>query len=258
MASCSEIYNALRTSIPQSFACKQTDAGLRLRTVFEHPDGDMVDLYVIEESGKTWLTDHGEALRHLDSMGFDPSNSPRKRSILAQMLSNLNVRESQGRLYVGVDPSNPVDVATKLFRLAQAVTRAGSLVLLSRETNPRFFHDDMREFFIEQHVPVIENPTRIGGSGQNYSFDFEVPRERTPLLIRALSTGSRSVVESVVNKAVRELFDVSRGAANDTRLVVLDDSNDVWTNEHVRLLEGLASVYYWSSGREILDLAGAA
>ena len=90
--------------------------------------GDLIDIFVVEESGSAWLSDHGEALRHLDALGLDATNTPKKRLFLQDALSNLAIRVDAGRLVVLVDLSEPRDVATKLMRLGQAMTRGGDLL----------------------------------------------------------------------------------------------------------------------------------
>ena len=126
MIACDTLRNTIMAGMPQVLRCDPIAGGLRLRTVFEHPDGDLIDLFVVEEDGgPTWLMDHGEALRHLDSLGFDATNTPKKRSLLQDALANLAVQNQGGCLALAVDTNDPKDFMTKLIRLGQAMTRVG-------------------------------------------------------------------------------------------------------------------------------------
>ena len=258
MIACDAVRAAMTAALPQILRCESAASGLRLRTVFEHPDGDLIDIFLVEEAGSTWLTDHGEALRHLDALGFDATNTPKKRALLQDALSNLAVQEQNGRLAVAIDPGDAKDFATKLFRLGQAMTRVGDLLFTAREQSPRFFRDDVQEFLREQRVEAEATPQVVGRSGQAYTLDFRISRVTTPLLLKTLTTGSRAAAETLVNGAVRMFYDLSRTSSEEQRVSVVDDSEDVWTPAQLDLLGDLGKVVLWSAPDKLLELARAA
>ena len=260
MIDCEKFRHALAAGMPEVLRCDPTNGGaeLRLRTLFEYPDGDMIDMFIVDEGGSSWLTDHGEALRHLDVLGFDPANTPKTRAILQDALVGLAVQNSNGRLMVEFNPENPADLTTKIMRMGQAMTRVGDLLFIARELTPRFFRDDVKEYLSEQHIDVDVSPEIVGRSGQPYTLDFRIRRPRTPLLVKTLTTGSRAAAETIVNGAVRMFLDVSRSGVDDSRVTVLDDSDDVWTAPQLSILGSLSDVVLWSTPEKLVELARAA
>ncbi len=147
---------------------------------------------------------------------------------------------------------------TKLMRLGQAITRVGDLLFMAREQSPRFFRDDVREFLREQALPAEESPQVVGRSGQSYTLDFRIVRPTTPLLIKALTTGSRAAAETIVNSTVRMFYDLSRTSSDEQRVAVVDDTEDVWSQAQFELLTDLGKVVLWSAPDQLVALAKAA
>jgi hypothetical protein len=255
---CDTVRDAVIAALPQILRCEPTESGLRLRTVFEHPDGDLIDLFLVEEGGTSWLTDHGEALRHLDALGFDATNTPKKRALFQDALSNLAVQDQGGRLALAVNLSDAKDFTTKLLRLGQAMTRVGDILFMAREQSPRFFRDDVEDFLQERGIEAQAGPQVVGRSGQPYTFDFRVPRTSTPLLLKTLTTGSRAAAETLVSGTVRMFYDLSRTSSEEQRVAIVDDSDDVWTPAQLDLLGDLGKLVLWSTPEKLLELARAA
>ena len=260
MIDCERFRHALAVGMPEVVSCDPANGGaeLRLRTLFEHPDGDLIDIFIVDEGGSTWLTDHGEAIRHLDVLGFDPLNTPRKRALLQDALSGLAVQNSGGTLMVAVNTEDPKDLTTKIVRMGQAMTRVGDMLFVAREQTPRFFRDDVNEFLRERQVDIEENPELVGRSGQPYTLDFRIRRRTSPLVVKTLTTGSRAAAETLVNGAVRMLFDVSRSGIEGTCVSVIDDSEDVWTEPQLSILSSFGELVLWSAPDRLVDLARSA
>jgi hypothetical protein len=255
---CDTIRDAVIAGLPQVLRCESMASGLRLGTVFEHPDGDLIDMFLVEEGGATWLTDQGEALRHLDALGFDATNTPKKRALFQDALSNLAVQDQGGRLALAVDVSDAKDFTAKLLRLGQAMTRVGDLLFMAREQSPRFFREDVQDFLHDRGIEAEGGPQVVGRSGQAYTFDFRIARVSTPLLIKTLTTGSRAAAETLVSATVRTFYDLSRTSSDEQRVSVVDDSEDVWTPAQLDLLGDLGKLVLWSAPEKLIDLARAA
>ncbi|HXX69639.1 MAG TPA: DUF1828 domain-containing protein [Polyangiaceae bacterium] len=258
MTTCEDFRRVVIEGVPQVLRCDETSAGLRLRTVFEHPDGDLIDIFLVQADGRVLLTDYGEALRHLDVLGFDAMNTPKKRAMFNAAIANLNVQESEGRLEVSASADDPKDLATKIFRLGQAAVRVGDLIFLARELSPRFFRDDVREFLAEHKFPIEDSPQVLGRSGQGYTLDFRIRRKTRPLIVKTMTTGSRAAAETMVSSTVRMFYDLARTSGFDEQPVaVFDDSEDVWSPSQFELVGSLAPCVLWSHPDELVRLAAA-
>lgn len=257
MTTCEDFRRVIIDGMPQVLRCDEVTGGLRLRTVFEHPDGDLIDLYLVDAGDRVLLTDHGEALRHLDVLGFEPLNTPKKRAMFTEAIANLSVHESEGNLEITARADDPKDLLTKLFRLGQAAVRVGDLVFVARELTPRFFRDDVREYLTANKIEAEDSPQVVGRSGQPYTLDFRIRRRRNPLLVKTLTTGSRAAAETMVNGTVRMLFDLTRVPLDEERVAVFDDTEDVWTPAQFDVIRELAQVVLWSRPEELIALAAA-
>jgi hypothetical protein len=257
MIDCNAFRNAMTLGMPEVLRCDPVQNGqeLRLRTIYEHADGDLIDMFVVDDAGGTWITDHGEAFRHLDVIGFDPTNTAKKKSLLQEALGNLAVQNIEGRLMVPVNANDPKDLATKIIRLGQAMTRVGDMLFLSREMTQRFFREDVRDFLRDNKIEMEESAEVVGRSGQQYTVDFKVRRRTSALLIKTLSTGSRAAAETVVNGAVRMFLDISRSELDDARVSLIDDSADVWTPPQFSILQSVGETVLWSSPQQLIELA---
>lgn len=56
------------------FSCFDEGAHIRISTPFSYPDGDAIDLFVVEREGKTVISDMGETIRYLSSRSFTIEN----------------------------------------------------------------------------------------------------------------------------------------------------------------------------------------
>ncbi|MDR3764236.1 MAG: DUF1828 domain-containing protein [Acidobacteriota bacterium] len=110
-----------------------------------HEDGDMIDIYLDlpkEPEPKTIrISDHGMTLMRL-SYSYD-IDTPTKQRIFRRILSENEVLEDRGRLYVDTEPA---EIYPAILRFAQVIAKVGSMQAFKREMVQSLFYEELGEF----------------------------------------------------------------------------------------------------------------
>ena len=109
----------LKDSLSDIFECSETPNGsVRVRTPLTHPDGTLVDLFLVPgDDGTVMVTDHGDTngwLRTQSGRGLTGSQDEK----VSRLCRSLNVERSQGRITVIAQDSRTL--AETVARVAQA------------------------------------------------------------------------------------------------------------------------------------------
>ncbi len=247
---CGELKQILARDLPPLYECREEKGYLRIITPLEHPDGDYVELYLVEENGRLLLTDHAETIAILASYGFEVKRSPKRARLLDSVLKALDVHLFQGALRVVLE--SETDLVPAIMRLSQASVQVGDLLFTMRYGAGTAFKEEVEEFLLERQISYENNHGVFGRSGQQYSVDFYIERRR-PALLQTLSSGSAGYAETLISKTVRMWYDISRVDGRFDYVSLLDDSSDVWKASHIELLSDLSKVVAWGE-RENLTL----
>lgn len=245
---CDELKRILSRDLPPLYECREGDGYLTIVTPLEHPDGDYVELYLVEENGRLVLTDHAETLGILASYGFELKRSPKRAHLFNSILKATNVHLFQGALRIEL--GGEADLVSGILRLSQASVQAGDLLFMMRYGAGTAFKEEVEELLVERRIAYEANHRVFGRSRQQYSVDFYIEKKR-PALLQTLSSGSTSYAEALISKTVRMWYDISRTDGRFDYVSLLDDSADVWKSSHIELLSDLSKVITWG-GRENL------
>lgn len=120
---------------------------VQLLAPFYHEDGDMLEIYLerIGENGKVKISDHGMTIMRL-SYEYD-IDTPNKRRIFEKMLSENQLMEKDGRLYLDADLKV---LYPSVMQFVQAVAKISNMKLYKREVIKSLFYELLDEFIAEQ------------------------------------------------------------------------------------------------------------
>jgi len=251
---CAELKKAIEKQLPPLFECVEEDGRLTIVTPMEYPDGDLIELYLVEEPEGLVLTDLAETLAILASYNLDVKRSPKRFKVFQTVLKAQDVHYFEGSLRIPIISLE--DVVPALLRLAQAVLRVSDLLFTLRFGAGTTFKDEVEEFLTEHQVRYETDYRVTGRSGQQYTIDFYIER-RKPFLIQALSSGSSSYAEILVSKTIRMWFDVTRVDGRYQYVSLLDDMIEVWKSSQFEILGDLSTVITWSERERLLALVQA-
>lgn len=125
----------LTSSLPALFVCKQIDnGGVLVRTPLLLPDGDMIDVVIMEAQGRFTVTDSGDATGWLWLQTGSHDTSALQRSLIADTCQTLGIEHDGGTFMIrDVDDG---DLADAIVRLAQAVARIADTLRLVEQGLP--------------------------------------------------------------------------------------------------------------------------
>lgn len=194
--------------------------GLEIGTPFSLPDGAAINLYLMPVGQHILISDNGDTLAHLSSMGLDIWNASRMKS-LRDIVAQHNLTLSEAGDFRAITQPNGA-----AFCFAQAIT---SLLAVSqwaneqmkgapRETN---LQAEAEPYIIarNQGAIFIRNPRFRGASRAEHRFDFQHGDEIIDVISpQPISTGG----------VMRKVGDVMNGPFADgfSLLVIVDDRAD--------------------------------
>jgi hypothetical protein len=137
--------------LPILFACQEENCRLKITTPFLYPDGDYIDLYLIETPTGPYLTDLGETMGYLADHNISLRQSPKRRQIINDVLLTQGVELFRGELRVPLDDWDKT--AWAITRLSQAVVQTSDLVFSLRLSALTTFKEEVEEYWIESRIP---------------------------------------------------------------------------------------------------------
>lgn len=242
------------------YSCEEGPQGIRIRTPFLYPDGDLIDLYLKENGvGSGTLSDLGETVRWLRMQTLSPRRSPKQTAMIEDAALNHGVEFFRGMLQARVQ--NPADLAQVVTRLAQAALRVSDIWFTFRTRAIESVTDEVATFLEESAIRFERAPRHPGRSGRIWTPDFHTRTPAQSSLVYVLSSGSRSVARSIANTVHTAWYDLSHlkvGPEGLKFISLFDDTADVWGEEDFHLLEDLSDVARWSAPDELRTLLSAA
>jgi len=127
----------------------------QLLAPFYHEDGDMVEVYIekVGDNGKIRISDHGMTIMRL-SYEYD-IDTPNKKRIFEKMLSENQLSERDGRLYL---ETNRDVLYPSVLQFVQAVGKISNMRLFKREVIKSLFYEMLEEFVTERLMRFQPEP----------------------------------------------------------------------------------------------------
>ncbi len=248
---CRTIKDMLQKQLSPLFDCREEAGRLVVVTPFEYPDGDLMEFYVTQEGENLVVSDLAETLSTLAAYRFEVESTPKRRKLFESVVNGLGVHYFQGEIRVPISSEN--EIVPALLRLSQAALRTSDLLFTSRFGAGTTFKEEVEEYLTEKQLPHQTDYRASGRSGQLYTVDFYIER-RQPILLEALSTASSGYAEQIVNRAVRMWYDLRRVDGRFGYATVLDDSENVWREQHIEILSSLSELVVWSEREKLITL----
>ncbi len=212
------------------FTCARHEQYIRIRTPFLYPDGDVIDVYLVEQGGKLALTDFGESLRWLRAQTSGMRKSPRQKMLIHDVCITHMAELQNGMLVVKLDSVE--SIADGIVRIGQASSRVADLCFTMRTRVTQSATDEVEEYLRERPVQFDRGYTMLGESGKNWMVDFRVVANDNVSLVQVLSTGSRATAKNVVYQVVSMWTDIvppnQMIGTSTKRVTLFDDTSDIW------------------------------
>ena len=255
-----ELCVSIGQSLPPLFACSPApQEGVRVRTPMLYPDGDVVDVFVLERGSGYTITDFGDALGWLGLQSISRQRSPKQQMLIQDVCQTLRIELFQDQLVIRQVVSD--ELAESVLRVAQAAVRVSDLWFTFRSQSFQNTADEVDEWLREKRIPFDRQVTKQGRSAQNWTIDFETHTDNRTSLVFLLSTGSRGTVRRLAEHVLAGCVDLSHLKIDQSGLAfvsLFDDTEDVWRPEDFNLVDEHSEIARWSRPDEFESLLRAA
>ena len=237
------------------FAWTRTAAGdWRVRTPFYYPDGELVDVYVVESPNHTEVTDHGEALGWLRTQSISGKRSAKQNRLVADVCMTQGVELDRGSLTRKC--TDAAATRDAIVRVGLAAVRVTDLWFTMRPRSVESVADEVVDLLTEEAFDFDQGVRLNGRSGRLWTLDIQARTPARTSLVALLATGSVAAAHRLAEHTVAAWYDLSHLREAQPRLSFLslvDDTSDVWNEEDFRLVESLSDVRRWSRPDEVVD-----
>ena len=160
-----ELCLAIGESLPALFECTPAPReGLRVRTPLMYPDGGMVDVFVLERSGRYSVTDFGETLGWLRMQSVSTRRSPKQNRMVEDTCQTLGVELHRGQLMLRSGAAD--GLGESVLRLAQAAVRVSDLWFTLRTRAVETVADEVNDWLVEKEISFDRAVRQHGRSGR--------------------------------------------------------------------------------------------
>ena len=254
-----DLCQSLRDSLSSLFECAPApDEGVRVQTPLMYPDGGMVDVFILERSGRFILTDYAEAVSWLSMQSVGGRLTPNQRRLMDDACQTLGVELVRGELRI--DCPNTENLGEAVHRLGQAVVRVSDLWFTFRTRTAKSVSDEVNDWLIQREICFDRAVKLSGRSGREWRIDYQTYVVSQTSLIFLLSTGSRAAAARLAEHAAAGWADLSHlksGQPHPAFISLFDDTTEVWLPEDFRLVGNLSEVARWSHSDRLAELLKA-
>lgn len=136
-----EFHESLESVLRKQFECSPVPGEqVQVQTPLLFPDGDMVDVFVLEQDGRLVVTDYGDTLSWLSSQFWEPGFTDAEMRIAKEVCRSLGVEFNRGQLEINAD--SLADAADAVLSVAQAAVRISDRCYIHRMPARLFPSDD--------------------------------------------------------------------------------------------------------------------
>ncbi len=246
---CSDIIKKAIETLEVGFQCTEYGRRMCITTPYMYPDNDLIEVFVENISGKrVRVTDLGETLRHLESLGLDLLASRKRQFLLEQITQRIHVNVQRGKLE---KEGSADEVGSLLVDVAAAAHSVADLIYTSKAYEPATFPEEVSMLLTENKIEHEKRHRVIGDTGKKYWVSLRINgRKDTEILVEALSPSQETAMTATVNRAFRLWSDVD---GTRRKISLLNDIDYLWKKEDIALLQKVSVLQIWSKREQFID-----
>ena len=251
---CTEIVERYIDQLRLGFRCIPFERRLCLVTPYLYPDNDLVQVFVEEiASGRIRVTDLGETLRHLESLGLDVLGSSKRSFLLEQIAGRMHVDVQRGKL---IREGRLEDIGSLVMDVVAAAQGVADLIYTSKAYEPATFPDEVSVFLSDNGIEHEKRVPVFGDTRKKYWVSLRIDGRRPrDTLVEAMSPSQESAMTAAVNRVFRMWSDVN---GTKIKISLLNDIDYSWKEVDKAILEKVSVVQTWSRKEQLLQYIQAA
>lgn len=234
----------------QRLVLEKCDDFIEITTPFVDMHHDYIQLFFTTEKNNSFtISDDGHTISELEMLGIDTSATQKRKTFFHNTLTIFGVNFNKDTSELFVNFSSLEDYPKRMHNLLQCILRISDMLLTARNTVVSIFTEEILGFFEDEDVPFLENPSFVGRTGNNFTFDFAIARskKRKEKLIKAVNTPNKdnyslpllSFIDVKDSKPNAEFIVL----ANDTNIEIADKFRTPFEKYDIQVLE-------WSKRKE--------
>lgn len=170
MNECEDLIRPTLEEAVGEFTIQSVENGCEVETAFQHPDGDLVTVWVEHDRGDFYtIRDYGETFAWLSLRGVDPSTGSRQDHI-ANIHKQFDLESSAGEIRVRAQGD---EIGRRLLDTIQALLAVSHLTYTHRSHRPSRFKKTVGEYFESVGYNYQKNVS-IEGTTIKRDFDFAI------------------------------------------------------------------------------------
>ena len=119
---CEELISSYLATLRGGFSCLPSGKErVRVVTPYLYPDHDRIELFVRERDDKVTVSDLGETLRHLETLGMDVISNPKHWFQVQHIAAGLQVQVREGVIFKETAKENVGEAIFDVLAACKAV-----------------------------------------------------------------------------------------------------------------------------------------
>ncbi len=247
MTECNTLLSSVLASERGRWTCREVSADTVLLVTSHHyADGDTVELIVQTVGDEVIVSDGGEVLARLDSVGVNLDSRSRVGTSWKRLMAAHALEDDHGQLVRRASVEHAADLVREM---ADAVANLDGLRLLAPVPRRPAFPERLTTY-LEAEFPFVEPRAKLtGASGSPYQVTAAAGgSEKRPVYVQTAAGQNTAAQRSAVERCFTMFSDVNGRLPTERKLVVLDDeATPQWRPEMINLLAGVAYVGTWTA-----------
>ncbi|OAV71459.1 hypothetical protein Barb6_01413 [Bacteroidales bacterium Barb6] len=145
---------------------------------------DTIEIYVKLKDDTVILSDDGLTLSNLELAGSSVLRSPKRKEWLDMTLLNYGITLTDNELQTA---GTKKDFNQKKHNLICAISEISDMAMTAKHTVASLFNEDVRSFLDEQSIIYTPQFIAKGGTGIEFTFDFQIAGRQKELVIKSFN-----------------------------------------------------------------------
>jgi hypothetical protein len=243
---CEELLAAYFDAMKTGSSCKKMPNGrLSIVMPFLYPDHDNVEIFVRDKTDSVVVSDLGETMRRLDTIGMDVQASGTFAYQADRIASGFQVGIKKGILF---KEGSPQEIGSLVFDVVSACMAIGGLAYRGRGYLPLTFAEEVTKLLKVNDFDFEEKHPLLGNTGTRYHADFKVMSHNGNRVsyVHTLAARTPGGTSKWVDHTYRMWRDIITSGTVVRKVSLISDDGTKVKEEDIKLLQTESDVLRWS------------
>ncbi|WDU82317.1 DUF1828 domain-containing protein [Caloramator sp. Dgby_cultured_2] len=218
-------------------------------TPFLRQDHDHIEIFIEVQNDTIIISDDGLTFEYLLLSNID-INTPSRKQYLNSICKRTNTFFDGYALKSFVKSLD--DFPLYLNNFINASMSICNLTYTSFERSKTTFRDNIKSYLDSKNVPYRN--LSITGYSKTYKLDFVIIKPK-PIYIEPISAASTSYGQALAERVAFQWYDLRRNNNQFIGVSLINDEDDIWTKDILKILEDNSDVTIsWSERDKLLQL----